>query len=237
MKRLLPALPLALFAVQVHASAPKVIPAPVDHLYVPAGFDNNDNVEVVVTGTFPSTCYSRNKVDVAVREDVVEITVTALERTDKAPACAQVLIPFQENVTIGNLQAGEYRLVVNGGGVSGLEDKMSVVEARSSSMDDYIYAIVDYIELGFTGGIDGSAELVGQLPSPCFALDRVEYLSNGKDTLSIMPIMKQLSDFCPMKMVPMRIPVKFDPAAFNSAKILLFSRTTDGKSVNTLVLK
>jgi hypothetical protein len=56
----------------MYASA-GVVPAPVDHLFVPNGFDNNDNVEMVVTGKFPTNCYSRNKVEtkVELRFDVM----------------------------------------------------------------------------------------------------------------------------------------------------------------------
>lgn len=231
MKRLIP----LLFASLAHAAGPQVIEAPVDHLFVPSGFDNNDNVEVVVTGYFPNSCYSRNKVDVSVVGDLVNIHVTSLDKSEKGMECVQVLVPFKEVVTVGNLQAGEYRLVVNGGGTRGLENKIRVDEAQSRDMDDHLYALIDFIDTGFTNGAGGSAILAGQRPSYCLEFDHVEYVSNGTDTLSILPIMKKVSDFCPMKMMPMRIPIKFDPASFSSDKILLFSRTIDGKSVSTVI--
>lgn len=227
-------LPLIL-AVLPLAQALEVIPAPVDHLFVPAGFDNNDNVELVVTGRFPSTCYSRNKVEVKVHNDLIDVKVTSFTRRDSRVNCLAMTVPFTEVVTVGNLQAGTYRVAVNSQTRAGLRDRLTVSESRSNSMDDFIYASVDYIELGFTGGQTGSAWLRAQLPSPCIAFDRVEYLSNGKDVVSIMPIMKRLSDFCPMKMVPYEIPITFDLERLSSKKVLLFSRSIDGKSVSTVV--
>lgn len=231
------ALPLLLSAAPF-AHATIVIPAPLDHLFVPAGFDNNDNVELVVSGHFPNTCYSRNKVDVKVADDQINVRVTAFTRRDSSEKCIDMVVPFTEVVTVGNLQAGNYKVVVNEApGAKGLHDTLNVTESRSNSMDDYIYAQVDYIDLGFTGGLDGSAFLAAELPSPCLEFDRVEYLSNGKDTVSIMPIMKQLSDFCPMKMVPYQIPVKFDLASLPAKQVLLFGRTVDGKSVSKIINK
>ncbi len=38
-------------------SVPKLVVAPVDNVFVPAGFDDNDNVEVVLQGYFANSCY------------------------------------------------------------------------------------------------------------------------------------------------------------------------------------
>ncbi len=225
-----------LVSAPLYAQAPRVIDAPVDHLFVPSGFDNNDNVELVVTGYFPNPCYGRNNVEVKVQDDVINVRVTALVRQDqKAEACAAMIVPFKEVVPVGNLQGGDYKVVVNANTRFQQQDSLKVTEAASQNQDDHIYAVVDYIELGFLGGESGSAQLVGWKPSDCLEVDHVEYVSNGKDTLSILPIMKKVRDFCPLKMVPLTIPVTFNPESFSHQKILLMSRTIEGKSVNTIM--
>jgi hypothetical protein len=162
--------------------------------------------------------------------------VTALLRGDeKAEPCAAMIVPFKEVVPVGNLQGGDYKVVVNGNTRFELQDSLKVAESASQNQDDHLYAIVDYIELGFMGGETGSAQLIGWNPSDCLELDHVEYVSNGKDTLSILPIMKKVREFCPLKMVPLTIPVNFNPASFSHSKILLMSRTIEGKSVNTIM--
>ena len=66
------------------AILPDVVEAPLDHLFVPNGFDNNDNVEVVVTGKFPNPCYVRNSYKVKIQEDQIKIDVTSLSMDDPA---------------------------------------------------------------------------------------------------------------------------------------------------------
>jgi hypothetical protein len=230
------ALALATLLSSMSFAQTQIIDAPVDHLYVPAGFDNNDNIELVVTGLFPNPCYKRNDVKVEVNGDIIDIKVTSiLSGDDKSTMCAAMVVPFKENVIVGNLQGGDYQIVVNRNTVYELKNKIHVAEAASQNQDDHLYAMVNHIELGFTGGTTGSAFLVGWKTSDCLEVDRVEYLSNGSDTLSIMPIMKKIREFCPMKMTRLHIPVHFNPGDFTHSKILLMSRTLEGRSVNNLV--
>lgn len=213
-------------------AAPVVVRSPVNHLFIPKGFDNNDNVEVVVSGTFPNTCYSRNKVIVVIKENKIDVQVSALFNEANEERCEDLEINYLENVTVGNLQAGDYEISVN----QQLKDKLTVSESSSSSVDDHLYAQVDYINLGFTGGASGEIFLVGRT-ADCVEFDRVELVSNAKDTLSILPIMKIVSNSCAKQRVSFNIPVKFNTAAFSQDQVLLFVKTMDGKSIHTLMDK
>ena len=213
-------------------ASPIVVDAPVDHLFIPNGFDNNDNVEVMVTGNFPTTCFSRNKVEVAVKNETIDVKITSLDSSKNNTKCETLEIPFMESVTIGNLQAGDYKVVVN----NKLTEKLSIDVSSSNSVDEHLYAMINYVELGFTGGLSGEAMLVGRSPD-CLQLEKVEYLSNGKDTLSILPIMKKVSATCTGEKNYLEVPVKFQPRAFANKKVLLFVRTMDGKSISSLVDK
>lgn len=211
----------------------ETVMAPVDHLYLPSGFDSNDTVEVVVTGSFPNACFSRNDVKVSVKEDVIDIKVTSISHEKMFPSarCIDMVIPYKEVVHLGNLQGGEYKVRVNDGSEFSLKDKLFISEASSNSVDDHIYAAIEYIERKS----ENDFILHGWRYSNCIDLDRVEVVSNEKDTLSIMPVMKQLSTFCPMKMVPTQYPVKLDFSTLKMKQPLLHVRTMDGKSVNTIV--
>ena len=209
----------------------EIISSPVKQLFIPTGFDNNDNVEIIVSGDFPDSCHSRNKYEVKVNEDKINILITALLSTDTSN-CEVMSIPYLEDVTIGSLQAGEYAVTVN----NKLTGEIHITEATSSSVDDHLYAMVDYIDLGFTGGINGQFFLVGRTLD-CLALDKVKVISNGKDTLSVLPIMKRESTECNNRRTHFSIPVTFDMRNFDSNNVLLFVRTMDGKSVHTLVEK
>lgn len=200
--------------------------APVKHLYVPTGFDSNDSVEVVVTGTFPTPCYSRNTVSVEVKGDQIAIEVSAIRRDTKS-MCPQMQVPFKEVVSIGNLQGGTYDLVVN----EKLADTLVVGEATSNSVDDHLYAAIDRIEQ------KGPSEYVlhGWRYSHCVVLDKVKVVSNGKDTLSVLPIMKQVNNFCPMKGMPIAYDVNLDFSGLKTKEPLVHVRTMDGKSFNSII--
>jgi hypothetical protein len=220
------------------ALAQTVVTAPVDHVFVPRGFDNNDNVELVVTGKFPNPCYNLNRVEVDVVGDLVKLNVTSIKKDSPlTSACGPMKVPFTEVVSVGSLQAGDYRIVVNGGTPYELRNEMQVEIASSNSVDEHLYALVDYVELGFTGGLSGDAILVAHSVSPCLKFDRVEYLSNEKDTISVLPVMKKVSSNCPEKKTRIEIPIKFGPDALPHDRVLLFVRSIEGKSVHSIIEK
>ncbi|MFY7992365.1 MAG: hypothetical protein ACOVP4_03655 [Bacteriovoracaceae bacterium] len=222
---------VSVIAWNVAVAGPIVVNSPVGHLFIPTGFDNNDNVEVFVSGEFPNSCYSRNKVEVNVQEETIKINVTALVNSE-SEKCEDYKVSYLEDVTIGNLQAGDYKVIVN----DKISEKLVVAETRSTSVDDYIYGEVDYVELGFTGGLNGEVALVGRT-ADCIVLDRVVTIDNGKDTLSVLPIMKIASNSCAKQKVQFNIPVNFDQTKFKGEKILLYVKTMDGKSVTSLLQK
>lgn len=223
-----------LFFSSVAMAQPEVIQAPVEHLYVPTGFDSNDSVEVVVTGNFPNTCYSRNKVEVKVRDAIIDIKVTSLAPEGSlitTRACPQMLVPFKEVVAVGNLQGGEYEIRVNADSASSLGEKLNIAEASSSSVDDSIYAAIEWVERKAADEV----VLHGWRYSDCMVMDKVKVVSNNKDTLSVLPIMKQIRTHCPMKGMPISVPVKFDTSSLKMSQPLLHVRTMDGKSVNAII--
>lgn len=224
------------FPIFAQAIPPEVVPSPVNHLFVPRGFDNNDSVEVVVTGKYPNPCYIRNNSTVKIRNNKVMVTVTALLR-ENGEDCDPMAVPFAESITIGNLQAGSYEIIVNEGTPFRLNETLNVDVSRSTGVDEHIYAIVDYVDYGFTGGLSGNAVIMARSPSDCVVFDRVEYLSNGKDTLSVLPIMKRVSDNCREKVKRFQIPIRFQPRVYSHKDVLLFVRSIEGKSVHSMFSK
>ena len=222
----------------VFAQSMNVVTAPVDHLFIPSGFDNNDNVEVVVTGKFPNPCYSTNKVDVHVIDETIKINVTSLaKKFQSLRTCDDLKIPFSETVAVGSLQAGSYRIVVNENSPYEIKDKMEIAVSSSNSVDENIYAQIDYVDLGFTGGLSGDVTLVGSNISSCLSFDKVEFIHNNKDTFSIMPIMKKNGMDCPEVKSRLEIPIKINPEILEGKKVLLFVRSMEGKSVQSFIEK
>lgn len=206
----------------------KEVPVPINAVYAPNGFDNNDDAQVVVSAYLPNLCYKAPRTQVAVRGNTVYVTLKAL--LDENSYCPEVIVPILEPISLGMLPPGMFRVVVNPGTRFTAQTAIGVTEASASTIDDYIYANVDHVEV-----LPNSRHVIlkGYNPSDCFVYDRTEFMTNGRDTISILPILKQIRTTCPRKMVPFAIGVDV-PRGVPAAEILLHVRVMDGKSVNAL---
>lgn len=207
---------------------------PVDKVYVPSGFDSNDNTELVVTGYLPNKCYKSPQHEVKVLNNVVYVYITALYHDSFGAACAEnsMIVPFMETVSLGVVAAGDYKIVVNPQMPQQLKSSITVKEAIASTIDDFEYAYVTSIN-----EVPGSnqVEIKGYNPSDCFAFDEVRVFSNSKDTYSILPILKRVASFCAMKLTPFSKMVEI-PNSLKAEKVLLHVRSMEGNSVNALHL-
>lgn len=203
---------------------------PVDHVYAPAGFDSNDNAEVVVSGFLPNLCYKAPKAKVEVKGDKINIGVRALKNIGGLSFCADVIVPYVEVVNIGLLDQGKYKLAVNENSPYERKADMKVNEASSNSIDEAIYANVSEIVQK-----EGSRKIIlkGFNPSDCFEFDKIELVDNGIDSYSVLPKLKQIRDFCPKKMVAFSYEFSV-PENLPAERILLHVRVMDGKSMNAL---
>jgi len=206
-------------------------PSPVEEVFIPNGFDNNDNVEIVVTGKFPNPCFGRTTTEVDYQDNKIFISLTTELKFNSEKLCTSLKVPFSEVIQLGSLQGGDYEVIVN----NQLREKLFVATSNSESVDEHLYAPVEYVDLGFTGGISGDATIIAKSISSCLAIDHVEYLSNGKNTFSILPIMKKVSSDCPEENERLEIPIQFDLAKLKAEKVLLFVRSLDGKSIYTII--
>lgn len=212
----------------VNAAEPVLINVPVDHVYAPKGFDSNDDVEVVVSGYLPNLCYKNPRATYTVEGNKIMINLKARRWNggEKNALCAEAVVPFLESVHVGILDKGVYDIMVN----KTAQGAIIINEATSDAVDENIYANVHYAQR-----VEGTrtVKLEGYNPSDCFEFDRVEFVNNGKDTYSVLPKMKQVSPFCPMKMVPFTYEMEV-PTDLSADKVLLHVRAMDGKSVNAL---
>ena len=202
-------------------------------MFVPTGFDSNDNVEVVVSGFLPNLCHRVPSSKVTVNGNKIDIKMTSLYYHASSPFCPEMVVPFVKSVPVGLLDKGKYEITVNGKTPWEQNDAIKVAESTSNAIDEFQYAYVEYIEKEED---QSRVAFKGYNPSDCFVLDKIEYVSNGKDTYSVLPIMKQVSSFCPMKMTPFTYEWTV-PTDLKAQKVLLHVRTMDGHSVNTVINK
>jgi hypothetical protein len=202
---------------------------PVDHVFSPAGFDSNDNAEIVVTGFLPNLCYKVPKSTVEVKDGKVNVSVKATKNQMGLGFCADVIVPYIEFINIGVLDKGKYQIAVNEKSNWEKKSNITINEASSGSIGETIYANVDTVSPGEEG--TRKVFLKGYNPSDCFELKEIVVLDNGIDTYSILPKMKQVKQFCPKKMIPFTYEVEV-PEKLDAERVLLHVRVMDGRSVN-----
>lgn len=221
---------MTLMSASLLAGTPIEKEVPINNLFIPSGFDSNDNVEVIVSGFLPNLCHKSPRAQVEKRKDGAHIKVTSLYYDESNPFCPEMIVPFKITVSLGVMDTGNYQIKVNEDTPYAQDKGMKILESTSNSIDNYHYAYVENVLKK-----QGSREvhLKGYNPSDCFVLDKIETISNKSDTLSVLPKMKQIRDFCPRKMVPFTYKYEV-PEVLEAKEILLHVRTMDGKSVNTL---
>jgi hypothetical protein len=87
---------------------------PVDHVYIPSGFDSNDSAEAVVTGFLPNLCYKAPKSTVSIKDGKIAVSVKATKNIagGRMAYCANVIVPYTESISIGVLDKGKYKVSV-----------------------------------------------------------------------------------------------------------------------------
>jgi hypothetical protein len=221
----------SLVSTAVFAGTPVLKPVEINKVYSPTGFDSNDKAEVIISGWLPNACQKLPTYQIKKTDDNIDISMNALHYDESNPYCPPEKVAFTQKVKLGILNPGSYELEVNKKQDSASYDRLRVVKAEQPSVDSNKYPYVTKINIDQN---KDRVHLTALRESDCYALDSVEILNDGKNTYSIMPVLKKTRDFCPKKMQP--ISVSFDmPDSLNSNKVLLHVRSTSGKAVNKII--
>lgn len=202
-----------------------------EHVYVPMGFDSNDHVEAVIEGGLQDLCHKAPFVRTKRIGNKIFVEFGAQREVDPNSNCADLWVPVVEKVSLGRLPAGDYEIIVNPGRANAVLSDLSVAQADVGTTDNHIYANVEIVES--VKGPTRKFLLKGYNPSDCLELDRVDFVYNEKDTLAVLPIMKQVRQSCPMKMIPFEYEIDV-PIYMPMRKFLIHTRAMDGKSVNAI---
>jgi hypothetical protein len=168
---------------------PRLVTAPIDRVFVPLGFDSNDNVEVVLHGHFPNTCYKLGPALYTVDEATKTIEIDASSYQYNG-GCAQMLVPFIQSVSVGLLNQGSYTITVKNR-PDARTATLPVTEAVTSQPDDYLYAPVATVGLVSTLGIKKGIRVEGEFPmlfDGCMVLKEVKLSVTPDDVIIVLPI-------------------------------------------------
>lgn len=209
---------------------PTKIGAVYDRAYIPGGFDSNDSVEVVLEGSFSSSCWRPAETNYKVDQDRMEIFVGPAAYLYPGRLCAQLVLPFDRVVNFGILKAGVYTLIqATNGAVLG---EIPVRPAMTNRPDDFMYAPV--AQAFFTkNGPHGEVLLGGNFPSSCMVTDEVRVTVEPK-VIVLQPIIKlEKRLHCQDGSFPFQMNVIIPDIP--QGRYLLHIRSMNAKSINSLI--
>jgi hypothetical protein len=211
-------------------------------VFVPGeGYDDNDNVEIVIDGSLPNACFTLGRTETSVSEDMV-ITVRqfALRQADRVcieselSDFALIPVPFSKDVALGNLSKGNYTINYKTGNTVTASATFGVAEAPTETIDNMAYAPVSdaYVPAGFLVNAAGKAKITGYLTSSCMQLDTFDVARDpANGVIVVLPRVKQrLQGACLQYIRPFE--KEIDIGNFAEGRYLLHVRSMNGKSVN-----
>jgi hypothetical protein len=191
----------ASFAAAAGDPNPAEVPSPINKIFVPLGWDDNDNVEIVLHGEFVNACYRVANSKYSVDHTKKQITITATSYKYSGDACAEIVLPFLQIVKVGILMQGQYTVTLLNEGAKGQPSPSAFVKVerrKTEDPDDYLYAPVDSADIGIDGATGNQViELRGRYPlmkKGCANLANILVNRSVKDIVVVQPIMEILDD-------------------------------------------
>lgn len=178
------------------ARGPEKIQAPLQTFFIPAGYDDNDSIEVIAKGEFPNSCYRVSDAEATVDPTTRTISVAVSALKYEEEICAQVVTPFIKPINVGLLSTGSYSISAKQ--APGLMKSFEVSRRTTESPDDFIYAPVESAALvtRFESG-QQYVNLKGRYPMTfvgCAVMKEVVIRNNPSDVLVVQPIMDFVED-------------------------------------------
>ena len=200
-----------------------------DKVFVPRGFDSNDNVEIVGVGNFAHSCYHMAPTDVIVDQQAHTITLSPVAYRIGG-MCLQVELPFARVVEVGIVDPGHYQIL------QAADHKdlgtIEVEQAKTGATDNFLYAPITQAFYSEKNGT-GQVQLTGNFPNSCMRLKEVRS-SVSADTIVILPIVEMkdngncLSQSTAFKTVTNLSKIK-------PGQYLLHVRSMNGNSINDVI--
>lgn len=174
-----------------------LVDAPVEKIFVPQGFDDNDKVEVIVHGHFTSSCYKMGPVNATVNKETKVVSVRAEAYYYPGAVCMQMMVPFIKSVELtSSLPAGTYKVeALNRPETPSAS--LLVVHTTRPEADDFLYAGVQ--TAGLDRNITGSNDIVLRGNHPrlfvgCMKFVEVKSYLDSTNVLVIQPVTRIAPD-------------------------------------------
>lgn len=227
------------------SDSPTRVEIPVEALLAPYfGFEEKNNIQVVLYGLLPNNCYT---LDDTTTEKLDEHTfrIRQFALHDQSGLCAdestlpihmKMTVPFTQEVSIGHLGAGTYRFEYTKAGAGDAFRSLSVASNVTPTTDTLPYAAVSAVQA--RDMVDSLNHLVvtltGLLNSTCTTLDPNVKIMREGDVLVLLPTIQVRHDvLCAQIMVPFQ--KRVDLGQIPPGIHLVQARSMNGKAVNKIV--
>ncbi len=236
MKNMMTAILLGMFATMGIASANDIGPALItkvtERVFTPHGFDDNDNVQVVLDGELQSTCYRAGPVEASVDKDTKTIRIHDHNYFYEGCWCAEVVTPYVRAVDIGILPHGNYSVVVeNDEGRTLRKGAMNITLATTLAPDDFLYAPVSEASVSIpTDGSNPKLTLRGNFSNTCMTLKEIRPTYSPGNVIEVLPIADMKSENCAEALVPFTVTVPLTNVP--KGRTLVHVRSLNGQALN-----
>jgi len=209
----------------------KVVTVEAEYLFVPQGFDDNDNAQVVLDGWLDNSCHKPHDVKVTKNDELNTIEVSAQAKLMTGAVCTQALERFTIVADLGMLPPGLYEVYTN----PAVPTKaLHIEEAASAGPDEQQYAHIEEVEVQFFPARKDESrwELVvkGVLGLTCQHLSEIQ-VEDGGDTIVVLPLIEERFEECqpsPRPFVQSVILPDYD----DDGRYLAHVRGAKGQSIN-----
>ncbi len=219
---------------------PIEIPSTVQKVHIPYGFDDNDNVDVLVQGVLEDSCkrIGRTSYEIDNEKKIVNISVTTYDYKAQDVICFDMVNPFLVQIRIGLLEQGHYNFVVNG--------KQKVAEtviSKSTTQlpDAHLYAPVSDADLRLNEKGEQVVVLKGEFQrmaklTDCMVMKEIQTYRSPEDVLVVLPIAEIASDErCQNYSHNFKLEHALGKDMLVKGEVLLHVRVASGHSLNRMV--
>ncbi len=205
-----------------------------EHAFIPAGFDSNDNVQIILNGTLPNPCYKIRNIETTLNQNKNRVDIKIIGAHTVGDICITVLTEYTQVVNLGKINAGKYKLRITGR-KSNLKQSFYISEATTTNQDNYQYAQISKLEVLNTDYQNHVAEvnISGNFRESCYTLDQVNMHITKENVIEVLPIMKKTSKICQDVMIPFTYTLS--TGALKEGKYLVHVRSEKGTSLNKVI--
>ncbi len=188
---------VSVFAISLTGFAmegPTEIPASIDKIFIPHGFDDNDTTEIVLFGKFFNSCYKVGNSGAEVDHDKKTIRLWATSYHYDGEFCAQAISPYIQSVKLGILFEGTYTIAMKDDPT--VTGELVIRKRTTESPDDHLYAPVHNaaVKVDAETGRQ-SLKIQGTYPYTlvgCMVMQEVRMDYGPNNVLVVLPIMDHM---------------------------------------------